>query len=282
MKATHSPRAGEEWHEFRRQRRLGVMFVLPLAASEPLYARLARMAREGVRIAFIPYFPGRSGASPPQASGRISVFARSRRAWDPCGRLKRATDLLLGMLLLVAAGPVMAAITALVAIDSRGPVLFRQPRVGLRGRVFTILKFRTMHVHFSDLGATVQTSRGDRRVTRIGALLRRTSLDELPQLFNVIAGTMSLVGPRPHALRMSVEGIPIEDAVEGYALRYAVKPGITGLAQVSGSRGVVDTVDMAAERVDYDLQYIESWSPWLDLKILCGTALLIGADARAF
>ncbi len=152
-------------------------------------------------------------------------------------------------------------------LSSPGPILFRQKRYGLDGKPFHVLKFRTMYVAEADQDF-VQATRGDPRVTRVGALLRRTSLDELPQLLNVLGGSMSVVGPRPHPVKLNEE---FRGQVRRYMVRHKIKPGITGLAQVSGARGETDSLDKMVRRIEYDLQYIRSWSPALDLRILART-----------
>jgi putative colanic acid biosynthesis UDP-glucose lipid carrier transferase len=158
--------------------------------------------------------------------------------------------------------------------SSPGPVIFRQKRYGLNGRSFSIYKFRTMSVqHGTDtMAEVVQATRGDLRVTPLGRLLRSTSLDELPQLYNVLRGDMSLVGPRPHAVTHNEF---YRKAVPGYMLRHKVKPGLTGLAQVNGCRGETAQLGLMAERVRWDMEYIRKWSPWLDLKIMLKTVALV-------
>jgi polysaccharide biosynthesis protein PslA len=177
---------------------------------------------------------------------------------------------------------VLALIAVAIKLDSPGPVLFRQPRRGFGNRVFMVCKFRTMHTAAADLGAAQQTCRCDPRVTTVGHFLRRHSFDELPQLFNVLLGDMSLVGPRPHALATTAGGIALEEALDTYAARHRVKPGITGLAQVSGWRGELDTREKLTGRVERDLWYIEHWSLLLDLKILARTFLCVVSDAHAY
>lgn len=184
---------------------------------------------------------------------------------------KRVLDVVgasLGLLLLL---PLLAAVAVLVRIDSPGPVLFRQVRVGQGGRTFRIIKFRTLLASRSDVSGVLQVAAGDKRLTPLGPFLRRTSLDELPQLLNVLKGEMSLVGPRPHVSGMLVGGHPYEIAVEGYMSRYAVRPGMTGWAQVNGLRGPIGDVAAAETRVRYDLDYIRGQSLALDLKIICLT-----------
>jgi len=185
---------------------------------------------------------------------------------------KNIFDRLLSITLLVLASPMMALIALAVRLDSRGPLLFRQPRIGLHDTMFTIYKFRTMHAHMADIVADRQVTRGDPRVTRVGRILRRTSLDELPQLLNVVRGEMSLVGPRPHAPNTKAGDKLFHEVVADYKLRHQVKPGITGWAQVNGLRGETRTYQQIERRIAYDLYYIEHWSLWFDLKILLMTA----------
>ena len=205
---------------------------------------------------------------------------RSLLGWQAA--LKRTEDLVIGTLLLCFFAPALLVIAILVKLDSKGPILFRQPRVGRDNQLFEILKFRTMHAKHADLGAHQQTSRGDKRVTRIGAVLRRLSLDELPQIFNVLGGSMSVVGPRPHALNTTAGGVPLETAVPAYGLRHRIKPGITGLAQVNGYRGELSSVEKLSRRVDFDLEYIRTWSFGLDLWILAKTARTVLGDPNAY
>jgi polysaccharide biosynthesis protein PslA len=184
---------------------------------------------------------------------------------------KRVFDCITATIIVLSILPVLLAVCALIRLDSRGPVLFRQPRVGLNGHLFTCLKFRTMHHHAADLLADRQTSRDDPRITRVGRCLRRTSLDELPQLFNVIFGDMSLVGPRPHAPNTKAGGRLFTEASPDYARRQTASPGITGWAQVHGWRGETATLHQLHQRVEHDLYYIENWSFRLDIYILFRT-----------
>jgi polysaccharide biosynthesis protein PslA len=176
----------------------------------------------------------------------------------------------------------MLTIALLIKASSPGPVFFRQQRLGYNNEVIEVLKFRTMYTHLTDRDARRQTSRGDERVTPVGVFLRRSSLDELPQLLNVLAGNMSLIGPRPHALQTTVKGLPLDQAVSDYMARHRVKPGITGWAQVNGYRGELDSVEKLVGRVDYDLEYIRNWSLLFDLKILWRTTRLMLSDPHAY
>jgi putative colanic acid biosynthesis UDP-glucose lipid carrier transferase len=180
------------------------------------------------------------------------------------GWVKRLEDIVLGIFALALVAPLMVAIAVGVRMSSPGPVLFRQRRHGLSGREIYVLKFRTMTV-CEDGPLVRQAAIGDSRITAFGAFLRRTSLDELPQLLNVIGGSMSLVGPRPHAI---VHNELYRSKIHGYMLRHKVKPGITGWAQVNGWRGETDTIEKMEKRIEHDLQYIHRWSIGLDIRIL--------------
>lgn len=186
---------------------------------------------------------------------------------------KRCFDYVVGALALVLLSPPLAALALAVKLDSRGPVLFRQPRLGFNNRMFVCYKFRTMYVDMTDVMADRQTTRDDPRVTRVGKWLRKLSLDELPQLFNVMNGTMSLVGPRPHAPNTKAADRLFAEVVQKYALRHRVKPGITGWAQVNGWRGETTTVEQVENRVRCDLFYIDHWSLLFDLRIALLTVL---------
>jgi lipopolysaccharide/colanic/teichoic acid biosynthesis glycosyltransferase len=175
----------------------------------------------------------------------------------------------------------MALIAIAIKIDSRGPVLFRQKRQGFNNELIDVYKFRSMYVDQADAEADKLVTKHDPRVTRVGRLLRKTSLDELPQFFNVIKGDLSLVGPRPHALKAKAEEKLYADVVDGYFARHRVKPGVTGWAQINGWRGETDTEEKIQRRVEHDLYYIENWSVLFDLYILLMTpyALLKGENA---
>jgi len=182
--------------------------------------------------------------------------------------VKGLEDRLLSMLILIVISPLLLALAIGVKLGSPGPVFFRQKRLGWDGKTFEIYKFRSMQVHAESAGQVVQAKRDDPRLTRIGAWMRRTSLDELPQFINVLQGRMSIVGPRPHAI---AHNEAYKDQVGGYMLRHKVKPGITGWAQINGWRGETDTLEKMQRRVEHDLYYIEHWSLWFDLKIIVMT-----------
>lgn len=182
--------------------------------------------------------------------------------------LKEVEDKLLTTLILVMVAPLLLVIAIAIKLDSTGPVFFRQARRGWSGKVFHIWKFRSMHVHQPEGGVVRQATRSDPRITRVGAFLRKTSLDELPQIFNVLTGEMSLVGPRPHAVQHDEE---YSQRIDTYLARHNIKPGITGLAQVRGLRGETREDELMQQRIESDIEYINNWSLWLDLTILLRT-----------
>jgi lipopolysaccharide/colanic/teichoic acid biosynthesis glycosyltransferase len=194
--------------------------------------------------------------------------------------LKSSFDFVVSLLILVAISPVMLACALGVLISSRGPVFFLQERVGQHGKLFKIYKFRTMH-NRADQGFAL-TSRGDPRIFWFGSVLRKLSFDELPQLINVLRGEMSLVGPRPHMPQARAAGILYHEAVEKYDDRHAVKPGMTGWAQVNGWRGPTETVEQLANRVEHDIWYTRHWNLLIDLKILVKTVRVAFFHENAF
>nr|MBA2466813.1 exopolysaccharide biosynthesis polyprenyl glycosylphosphotransferase [Sphingomonas sp.] len=214
--------------------------------------------------------------------GPVPVLTMWLRPFRDINRfLKRAEDLIVATTGVVLLSPLLLVTALLIKLTSRGPILFVQPRVGFNNEIINVLKFRSMYAEHSDLHAAETTTRDDRRVTYVGRWIRRLSIDELPQLLNVLAGSMSVVGPRPHATQMKVEDRYYVDAVQGYAGRHRVKPGITGLAQVRGLRGEIRTIERAKRRVELDKEYIDRWSIALDLWILVLTlrAVLFDNDA---
>ena len=210
----------------------------------------------------------------------LEIADRPLKHW--CSVAKWIEDKMLAGILLIWLAPIFALIALAVKLDSRGPVFFSQKRFGFNNEVIRVLKFRTMYVDRGDQSGALRTVRDDPRVTRVGLVLRWLSLDELPQLINVLRGDMSLVGPRPHAVAMKAGDRLYCDAVEGYLHRHRVKPGITGWAQVNGLRGEVDTLEKARARVAHDLYYIEQWSPWFDLKILLKTVGILASRENAY
>jgi putative colanic acid biosynthesis UDP-glucose lipid carrier transferase len=194
------------------------------------------------------------------------------------GMIKTVSDYLIAAAALIVTAPLMVLIAIAVKMDTPGPVLFRQRRYGLDGRKITVYKFRTMTV-LDDGNEVRQATRGDDRITRVGRVLRRTSMDELPQFINVLQGRMSVVGPRPHAV---AHNEIYRRLIDGYMVRHKVKPGVTGWAQVNGFRGETDTVEKMQQRIEYDLAYLRNWSLRLDLMIILKTILVLFGDGKAY
>ena len=211
------------------------------------------------------------------AAPRLKAAPRSRPIHVA---LKRILDLAIAVPMLILLAPLLIAVAVFIKLDSAGPALFRQSRLGLNGRAFGILKFRTMNV-VEDGDAVVQAERNDARVTRIGAFLRTTSIDELPQLLNVITGDMSLVGPRPHAIGMRTGAVESARLVADYAHRHRMKPGMTGWAAIHGSRGPLHEAADVQRRVALDIEYISRQSFWLDVWIMLATVPTMLGDRHA-
>lgn len=249
-----------------------IWIALPLAASDQLPAIRQRLDHALVDIRWMPDAAALQMLRPraTELLGLPAIELNRPAAAGMAGLGKAVFDRIFAAVALLALSPLLIAIALAIKCTSAGPVLFSQPRLGLNGQAFRVLKFRSMQVHQEPDGQVTQASRSDPRVTRIGQFLRRTSLDELPQFFNVLAGQMSVVGPRPHAL-------PHNDLYKNklalYMQRHRVKPGITGWAQINGCRGETDSIDKMARRIALDLDYIQRWSFWLDLKIILWTAL---------
>ena len=215
--------------------------------------------------------------------GAVPVLTLWQRPFRDMNQLvKRAEDLVLSAIALTLLSPVLLVTALLIRLTSPGPVLFVQPRVGFNNEAINVFKFRTMYTHMADLGAKQTTTRGDPRVTPVGRFFRRFSVDELPQLLNVLQGSMSLVGPRPHGTEMMVGDRFYHEAVRGYAGRHRVKPGITGYAQVKGLRGEVRTIERAKRRIELDKYYVDHWSFWLDIYILFATVRAVLFDRDAY
>ena len=243
-----------------------VYIVLPMRAEKRIVDLVDALADTTASVYFVPNFFifDLMQSRVTQIDGIPLIGLHETPLFGIDGWLKRCEDLVFGSAILALATLPMLAIALGVKLSSPGPVIFRQRRYGLNGKIVEVWKFRTMKV--CEDGATIpQACRGDCRVTPFGALLRRTSLDELPQFINVLQGTMSIVGPRPHAVAHNEQ---YRGQIRGYMLRHKVKPGITGLAQINGCRGETDTVDKMHQRVTYDLAYLRGWSLWLDVKII--------------
>ena len=210
----------------------------------------------------------------------IDVFDKPLTDWGQF--LKSVEDKVIAGLALLALSPVMLAVACAIKWESRGPVFFRQHRYGFNNELIDVYKFRSMYTEMSDRTAAKLVTRDDPRVTRVGRFIRKTSLDELPQLINVLKGELSLVGPRPHATHAKAQEHLYPDAVEGYFARHKVKPGITGWAQINGWRGETDTVEKLHRRVEHDLYYIENWSIAFDLYILLHTPMALFSTENAY
>ena len=210
----------------------------------------------------------------------LAVFDKPLTDWGLA--VKNVEDRLLAGLILVLLSPVMLAVALAVKFSSKGPIFFKQTRYGFNNEKIGVYKFRSMYVDQCDAQAVKLVTKGDPRVTRVGAFIRKTSLDELPQLINVLKGELSIVGPRPHAMQAKADGHIYDEVVEGYFARHKVKPGITGWAQINGWRGETDTVDKIERRVEYDLQYIDNWSVFFDLYILAMTPVSLLNTKNAY
>jgi len=202
-----------------------------------------------------------------------NAFEKPLEGWGAIQ--KRVFDIICATVVLTLATPLFVILALLIKLESRGSVLFRQKRYGFNNEVIEVYKFRSMRQELSDPEAKTLTQRNDPRVTRLGKFMRRTSLDELPQLINVLRGEMSIVGPRPHAPKTTAGGRLCEEVVDRYSRRHRVKPGITGWAQVNGYRGTMEDEHHLQKRLEHDLYYINNWSPWFDLKILAKTAWIV-------
>ncbi len=215
--------------------------------------------------------------------GTVPVLTLWQRPFRDMNQvIKRTEDLVLSLIALVVLSPLLLIAAVLVRLGSPGPILFIQPRLGFNNEAINVFKFRTMFTDMTDVGARKTTTKDDPRVTPIGRFLRRFSIDELPQLLNVIQGSMSLVGPRPHGTEMMIGDRFYHEAVRGYSGRHRVKPGITGYAQVNGLRGEVRTIERAKRRVELDKHYVDHWSFWLDIWILFATARAVLFDGDAY
>jgi Undecaprenyl-phosphate glucose phosphotransferase len=260
-----------------------IVVTLPLSAEERLADIFEKLKAVPVDVRLCPDAVGfrldRIGISRLGDVPLLNVIDRPLAGWR--WSVKTLEDRVLATLILLMAMPLMMVISLVIKLDSPGPVLFRQKRYGYNNQLIEVMKFRTMYDDQKDENAEKLTQRNDPRVTRIGAFLRKSSLDELPQVFNVLRGEMSIVGPRPHACRAKAGGVLYQTAVEQYESRHRVKPGITGWAQVNGWRGETETVDQIRRRVEHDLAYIENWSVALDLKIILRT-LKCFTDHRAY
>jgi Undecaprenyl-phosphate glucose phosphotransferase len=272
--------------EFARATRVDlIIFALPISAEQRILQMLRklwvlpidiRLAAHANRLRFRPRSYSYIGSAP-----MLDVFDRPIADWDVV--IKACFDRVVGALALLLLSPLLALTALAVKLDSRGPALFKQKRYGFNNELIEVYKFRSMYVDQLDPAAAKLVTRDDPRVTRVGRFIRKTSIDELPQLFNVVfKGDLSLVGPRPHAVHAKAAERQYDEVVDGYFARHRVKPGITGWAQVNGWRGETDTQEKIQQRVEHDLYYIENWSILLDLYILAITPIALLKHDRAY
>jgi Undecaprenyl-phosphate glucose phosphotransferase len=261
--------------DIRRQRVDAVIVTLPLTAERRIRQIVEKLRQTPVALELCPeWFDLSVGACPMDRLADVPLLqAAEPPLHDWRGIAKDVEDRILSALILLMISPILLSIAIAIKLDSPGPVFFRQKRHGFNNELIEVLKFRSMYHHKSDANAEQLTRRNDPRVTKLGAFLRKTSLDELPQFINVLRGEMSIVGPRPHALAAKAGGMLYPDAVRSYHARHRMKPGITGWAQVNGWRGETETVDQIVKRVEHDLYYVDNWSVLLDLKIIARTAI---------
>ncbi|HXX07593.1 MAG TPA: undecaprenyl-phosphate glucose phosphotransferase [Pseudolabrys sp.] len=272
--------------EFGRRTRVDlVIFSLPISAESRILQMLKklwvlpldiRLAAHTNKLRFRPRSYSFIGNVPV-----IDVTDRPIADWDVV--MKWLFDKIIGGMALITALPVMAVIALAIKLDSRGPILFKQKRYGFNNDTIEVYKFRSLYADTSDYGAERLVTRDDPRVTRVGRIIRKTSLDELPQLFNVVfKGNLSLVGPRPHAINARAEARLYDEAVDGYYARHRVKPGLTGWAQINGWRGETDTHEKIQKRVEHDLYYIENWSVLFDFLIVARTPFALVKSENAY
>ena len=270
---------------YARNTRIDLIIVtIPISAEDRILQMLAklwvlpidiRLSAQASKLRLRPRAYSYLGSVPV-----LDVFDKPMADWDIV--TKSVFDRVVGLAMLLALSPVMLGVALAVRLTSPGPVLFRQKRYGFNNELIEVFKFRSMYVNQSDAGAAKLVTRDDPRVTPVGRFIRKTSLDELPQLFNVIKGELSLVGPRPHALQAKAANTLYDQVVDGYFARHRVKPGITGWAQVNGLRGETDTSDKIQKRVDHDLHYIENWSILFDIRIMLSTPVSLFRTKNAY
>ena len=271
--------------EFTRRTRVDLILVsLPLTAEERVLHMVrklwvlpvdVRLAAHMSKLRFRPRAYSYIGNVPV-----LDIFDKPIADWNMV--MKSAFDRVAGGLILIGMLPVMAAVALAIKLDSRGPVLFRQRRLGFNNEEIEVYKFRSLRHEYADPTASKVVTKNDPRVTRVGRFIRKTSLDELPQLINVLRGELSLVGPRPHAVEANTANKLWEEVVDGYFARHRVKPGITGWAQINGWRGEVNTPEKLQHRVEHDLYYIENWSLLFDLYILLRTPFALLRTENAY
>ncbi len=275
----------EELEAFCRQARIDLIIVtLPASAEERILQLMkklwvlpidVRISAHQSKLRLRPRAYSYIGEIP-----FLAVFDKPLSDWG--WAVKEVEDRVIAALALLILSPVMLAVALAVKLTSKGPVLFKQKRHGFNNQLIEVYKFRSMYTDLCDAAAAKQVTRDDPRVTPVGRFIRKTSLDELPQLFNVLKGELSLVGPRPHATHTKAGNRIYDEVVDGYYARHRMKPGITGLAQINGWRGETDTEEKLQRRVEFDIQYIDNWSIWMDLYILAMTPLSLLNTKNAY
>ena len=271
----------ENLAEFVKENRVQLIYLsLPMASQPRILAVLDELKDTTASIYFVPdmfvtdLIQGQSGS----VCGLPIISVCETPFTGTNATIKWCSDMLLATLILILISPILLVIALAIRFDSAGPIIFKQRRYGLDGEEILVYKFRSMSV-CEDGGAIQQATKNDSRITRIGAFLRKTSLDELPQFINVLQGRMSIVGPRPHAVSHNEL---YRNLIKGYMIRHKVKPGITGWAQVNGYRGETDTLDKMQSRINYDLDYLRNWTLKLDLQIILRTVLVVFKDQAAY
>jgi Undecaprenyl-phosphate glucose phosphotransferase len=275
----------DELVEFARLARLDMLIIsLPLTAEARILYLLKklwvlpldiRLAAHANKLHFRPRAYSHVGSVP-----MLDIFDKPIRDWDSVA--KRVFDVFFSLVAIALLWPVMVGTAIAIKLNSPGPAFFVQKRHGFNNETINVLKFRSMYTNMSDPTAKQAVTKGDPRVTRVGRIIRKTSIDELPQLFNVLRGDLSLVGPRPHAVEAQTRDRRFNDVVEGYFARHRVKPGVTGWAQINGWRGEIDNDEKIKFRTAFDLYYIENWSLFLDLKILFLTPIRLLNTENAY
>ena len=275
----------DELISFARIARIDMLIVsLPITAEKRVLSMLkklwvlpvdVRLSAHSNELQFRPRSYSFIGSVP-----MLDIFDKPINDWDSVA--KRAFDIVFSLLGIIVFSPVMIATAIAIKLDSKGPVLFKQKRHGFNNEEVDVFKFRSMYADQCDPTAIKAVTKGDPRVTRVGRFIRKTSIDELPQFFNSLVGSLSLVGPRPHAVSAKTHNLLYTEVVDGYFARHRVKPGVTGWAQINGWRGEVDTDEKIRKRTEFDLYYIENWSLMLDLKILFLTPIRLLKSENAY
>jgi Undecaprenyl-phosphate glucose phosphotransferase len=271
--------------EFARIARIDLLIVsLPITAEQRVLQLLKklwvlpvdiRLSAQSSSLQFRPRAYSYIGSVP-----LLDIFDKPINGWDSVA--KRAFDIVFSLIGILLFSPIMIATAIAIKLDSKGPVLFRQKRHGFNNEVIEVYKFRSMYADQSDPSAKKTVTRNDPRVTGVGRFIRKTSIDELPQFFNALLGSLSLVGPRPHAVAAQSHNLLYAEVVDGYFARHKVKPGVTGWAQINGWRGEMDTDEKIRMRTEFDLYYIENWSLLFDLKILLLTPIRLLNTENAY